>query len=116
MGRRDSAWRLSRPKTRARPAVWWVQESSILTNVVLPAPFGPSSPKVDPTGTRSEISSTARSSRLENAPRKTLVKPSVSIAYSGTLLKDNERVTVFVHLGWERGAFSRTDRYLRYVH
>src|ERR1700722_20057127 len=98
MGRRASVPRVSRPKNIARPAVWCVHESSILTKVVLPAPFGPSSPYVDPTGTRSEMLSTARSSLLEKLLRKTLVKPSVSMAYSGTLLKDNGRDPAFVRL------------------
>src|SRR5579863_3649162 len=49
------------------------------------------------------MSSTARSSRLEKRLRKTLVRPSVSMAYSGTLLKDNERDGIFVRSAVESG-------------
>ena len=46
MGRRDSGSRASRPKISALPLVGWTAESSVLTKVVLPAPFGPNSPKL----------------------------------------------------------------------
>src|SRR6185503_9824370 len=91
MGRRASGSRESRPKTVARPAVGCAAESSSLTKVVLPAPLGPSSPKVEPRSTRSEIPSTARTSFPDQRLRKILTRPSASMAQDiyqeGTLKK-----------------------------
>jgi hypothetical protein len=41
-----------RPKTRASPCVGRAMPSSTLIVVVLPAPFLPRKPKIDPSGTR----------------------------------------------------------------
>ena len=46
----------------------------------LPAPLGPSSPKVAPGFTRSDIPSTARTSFPDQRLRKILIKLSVSMA------------------------------------
>ena len=80
IGRRASVSRVSLPNASARPEVGCAHESSIFTNVVFPAPFGPNSPNVDPGLTRSDTPSTAVSSRPDQRLRKTLVNPSVSIA------------------------------------
>src|SRR5579863_3557067 len=86
MGLRASGSRASRPNRRAEPEVGCTAESSILTNVVLPAPFGPNSPNVVPLATRSEIPFTAGTSLGVQfsavRERKIFVRPSVSIAYS----------------------------------
>jgi len=47
------------PRSDASPEVAWVRPSRILTAVVLPAPFGPSSPKISPGSTRSDTPSSA---------------------------------------------------------
>src|SRR5205814_1637542 len=73
---------LSIPNTFARPEVGCAQESSILTNVVFPAPFGPSSPNIVPRSTLKETSCTARNSCLLQRRRKVFDKPSVSMAAS----------------------------------
>src|SRR6266851_7484632 len=82
MGRRAAGMRLSIPKTLARPEVGCAQDSSIFTKVVLPAPFGPSNPKVVPRSTRRETSCTARNSCLLHRLRNVFDKPSVSMARS----------------------------------
>src|SRR5579862_721452 len=89
MQRRASGSRESRPNTVARPAVGCAEESSIFTNVVLPAPLGPSSPNVVPRVTRSDIPSTARISLLVHQLRKTLVNPSVAMAKSDGIILIN---------------------------
>src|SRR5437764_735901 len=82
MDRRAAGIRLSMPKTLARPEVGWALESSILTKVVLPAPFGPSKPKVVPRSTRSDKFWTARNSCLLQRRRNVFESPSVSMAKS----------------------------------
>ena len=61
------------PSSATRPAVGCTSPSSIRTSVVLPDPFGPSSPNRAPVGTVSDTPSTATTCR------KRLVRPSVSI-------------------------------------
>src|SRR5579864_6980355 len=75
----------------ARPWVGSAHESSSLTNVVLPAPLGPSSPNVAPRSTRTEMPSTARTSLPDQRLRKILVRPSVSIARSAGILLGERR-------------------------
>src|SRR5207247_4907137 len=53
--------RMFRPRTFAVPAVGWRRLRSSRRNVVLPAPFGPTSP-IAPSGIATERSSTARTS------------------------------------------------------
>ena len=49
----------SYPATDALPFVMDARVSSILIVVVLPAPFGPKKPKISPSSTSKEMSSTA---------------------------------------------------------
>ena len=53
MRRRTSwrSWTTSKPSTRARPEVGWSRVVSIFMVVVLPAPLGPTMPKICPVRT-----------------------------------------------------------------
>ena len=64
---------IGRPSSATRPAVGCTSPSSIRTSVVLPDPFGPSSPNRAPVGTVSDTPSTATTFR------KRFVRPSVSM-------------------------------------
>src|SRR6266576_7350171 len=73
--------RTSIPPTRAWPSSALRRPSRISTVVVLPAPFGPSNPKISRSLTRKEMPSTA--TRLPyrlRSPSTTIAKPSVCIA------------------------------------
>src|SRR5437899_8326415 len=93
--------RLSMPNTLARPEVGCEQESSIFTNVVVPAPFGPSNPNVVPHSTRKETSCTARNSCFVQRRRKVFDKPSVSIAksISANISYESDAIQVPLHYG-----------------
>src|SRR5438445_444779 len=69
--------RTSMPATRARPSSASRSPSRISTVVVLPAPFGPSKPKISRSLTRNEMPSTA--TRLPyrlRSPSTTIANPS----------------------------------------
>ena len=53
---------MSSPNTDADPAVGWRKPSSSRIIVDLPAPFGPRKPKISPSWTSIESSSSARTS------------------------------------------------------
>src|SRR5437879_7198727 len=73
--------RTSIPPTRARPSSALRRPSRISTVVVLPAPLGPSNPRISRSLTRKEMPSTA--TRLPyrlRSPSTTIAKPSVCVA------------------------------------
>src|SRR5438874_10944944 len=73
--------RTSIPHARARPSSALRRTSRISTVVVLPAPLGPSNPKISRSLTRKEMPSTA--TRLPyrlRSPSTTVAKPSVCVA------------------------------------
>src|SRR5260370_42001732 len=70
----SASLRTSCPATRARPSLGGVRVVSMRISVVLPAPFGPSSPKISPSSTLKRTWSTATKS-----PNR-FVNPSTSIA------------------------------------
>ena len=61
----DGTW----PSTRASPPVGWSRPESILSVVVLPAPFGPRKPTRSPGAISNEMPSTARTSRVRRRTR-----------------------------------------------
>ena len=52
-------WKTSKPATRAVPLVAGMKHERIRIVVLLPAPFGPSSPTISPRATENEMSLTA---------------------------------------------------------
>ena len=56
---RSGARATSKPPTVARPALWRSKVTRIRTVVVLPDPFGPSSPNVSPAATEKLTPSSA---------------------------------------------------------
>src|ERR1041385_6624393 len=100
----------------ARPAVGCAHESSSLTNVVLPAPFGPRSPNVEPRSTLSVIPSTARTSLPVQRFRNILIRPFASTAqvirwgerrncYTGSLYYGRMRIDAHQHF-WDIQRFN----------
>jgi hypothetical protein len=63
-------------KMKARPWLGKMSPISILMVVVFPAPLGPTKPKISPSSTEKERSSTAVT-RLPGRSSKTFVSPSV---------------------------------------
>ena len=63
----SGSWTGSKPSTLIRPDVGRSSVVSIFSVVVLPAPFGPSRPKIDPRRTEKVSPSTARSRAARGA-------------------------------------------------
>src|ERR1700674_1872273 len=70
------------PSTRTAPAVIGISVVIIRINVDFPAPFGPSSPKISPSFTANEISSTAVNAPYRLTIRSTSIASGASAAIS----------------------------------
>src|SRR3954469_6862628 len=69
-GSRGSSGSRSAPSSRTDPASGRTRPNSIRSSVVLPAPFGPSSPRTSPAATSRSMPSTARTTpKLLTRPR-----------------------------------------------
>ena len=79
------------PADRGGAAVGMTRVVSMPTVVVLPAPFGPSSPKISPSRTVRSSPSTARTTAPR--PPKTLVSPTVRMTSSDALGRDSPSAT-----------------------
>src|SRR3954465_4055291 len=81
--RREAKEPAGKPATLARPLVGRTNPRRSLMVVVLPAPFGPRSPKISPRRTSIERSMTARTFRPQNPTRKVFERCSAAmIAFS----------------------------------
>ena len=86
MRRRTDTSPTGRPRMRADPRVGKISCISSFSVVLLPAPLGPRKPKTSPASTLRVSASSARYGRGRQKPtRKSLVKPSVSIAGIGVV-------------------------------
>ena len=69
----------------AFPRVGWMSPISILMVVVLPAPFGPTNPKISPCSTVRLRSRTASTRRRRNPTSNVFVSPSVRRIIAGII-------------------------------